>query len=343
MAPLKTYLLAAATVSTALGIGYLMQRSVAPELRAIAASDVNIDSITDTSSVAPMSHPLDRAGLTATGQATPAVATLGGLGTDLPTKVRSTKVLPTRVMLAALQTPPVAPIGDKSGIFDCNISLTAEPRAGAVVGLALSAPCFGDERVTIHHQGMMFTALTDADGRLSVDVPALSENALFVATFDSGEGVTVRADVPALPFYDRVVLQWKGDAGLQLHAREFGADYFAEGHVWAASAGDLGRTARGEGGFMTVLGDQDAANPLLAEIYSFPIGTARTGGTVALSIEAEVTPANCGTEVEAQTLERHESGPIRTRELTLDMPDCDDASGFLVLKNLVEDLKIAAR
>lgn len=333
MAPLKTYLLAAATVGTALGIGYLMQRSIGPELRAIAASDVNIDSIVDTSSVAPMSPPLDHAGLTATGLATPAVATLGGLGTDLPAKV----------MLAALQTPPVSPIGDKSEIFDCNISLTAEPRAGAVVGLALSAPCFGDERVTIHHQGMMFTALTDADGQLSVDVPALSENALFVAAFDSGEGVTVRADVPALPFYDRVVLQWKGDAGLQLHAREFGADYFTEGHVWAASAGDLGRTARGEGGFMTVLGDQDAANPLLAEIYSFPIGTARMGGTVALSIEAEVTPANCGTKVEAQTLERHQSSLTRARELTLDMPDCDDASGFLVLKNLVEDLKIAAR
>ncbi|KAA8608598.1 translocase [Salipiger aestuarii] len=335
MARLKTYLLALATVGVAFAIGYVMQHAAGSNHPDIAASDVDVDSIVDTSFVAPRSYPVGRTDVTGADMALPAVATLGGAGTDLP----------ARILLAAVQSPPAdaAPVLDKSDIFDCGITLRAEPRAGALVGLALSAPCLAHERVTIHHHGMMFTAMTDADGMLAANVPALSENALFVAAFDNGDGMTVRTDVPALPFYDRVVLQWKGDTGLQLHAREFGAGYYSDGHVWAASAGDLGRTARGEGGFMTLLGDPEAEAPLLAEVYSFPIGTARKDGTVAVTIEAEVSAENCGTEVAAQTLERHDTGPVRVRDLTLDMPGCDDASGFLVLKNLVENLKIAAR
>ncbi len=30
-----------------------------------------------------------------------------------------------------------------------------------MVALALSAPCHGGERVTIHHNGLMFTEVTD--------------------------------------------------------------------------------------------------------------------------------------------------------------------------------------
>jgi hypothetical protein len=227
--------------------------------------------------------------------------------------------------------------------FSCDLAMRADTVAGAMVDLTLSAPCNASERVTIHHQGLMFTEVVQPDGTLKLTVPALNERAMFIASFASGAGTTASTEVGALPFYDRVVLQWKGKAGLQLHAREFDADYFTEGHIWAAAAGDLGRAARGEGGFMTRLGQENTPEALVAEIYSFPTGTAKQSGAVKLTVEAEVTAMNCADTVAAQTLELPADGQLRVRDLALEIPGCDSTGDFLVLKNLVQDLKVAAK
>lgn len=227
--------------------------------------------------------------------------------------------------------------------FNCDLAMRADTVAGAMVELTLSAPCNASERVTIHHQGLMFTEVMQPDGTLKLTVPALNERAMFIASFASGAGTTAATEVGALPFYDRVVLQWKGKAGLQLHAREFNADYFTEGHIWAAASGDLGRAARGEGGFMTRLGQENTPEALVAETYSFPTGTAKQSGAVQLTVEAEVTAMNCADTVAAQTLELHADGQLRVRDLALEIPGCDSTGDFLVLKNLVQDLKVAAK
>ena len=131
---------------------------------------------------------------------------------------------------------------------------------------------------------------------------------------------------------------------LGLHALEFGAGYRDEGHVWSERTGDVERAAQGDGGFLTRLGNSLVPGALVAEVYSFPTGGAKREGSVALSVEAEVTAGNCGTTVEAQMLDRRGSGRLGVNDLSLDMPACDSAVGdFLVLNNLVEDLKIAAR
>lgn len=318
MARLKTYFLAAATVFAALAIGYVMQHgSTSGRADLERPQEIVVRDITDTSSAAMPRLPSDDA-----------AARLPDAGVQ-------------RVAAESLTAPADAlPQEGAVAGFDCDIALSAVATAGAMVDLRLSAPCYASERVTIHHHGLMFTEIAQPDGSLRVSVPALASHALFIASFDSGDGATASVEVPALPFYDRVVLQWKGDTGLQLHAREFGASYFSEGHVWAASAGDLTRTARGEGGFLTRLGNADAVAPRIAEVYSFPVGTSKQSGRIALTVEAEVTAANCGAEVEAQTLERHGDAPLRVRDLTLDVPGCDSVGDFLVLKNLIEDLTI---
>ncbi|MBS0125656.1 translocase [Aestuariicoccus sp. KMU-90] len=311
----------------ALGIGYVMQYGLpgqAPQ------GPVVVSDITPTSSAA--------------------------VKPKLPTEMYAMGLPGGSVTLAALEDdalpaalPPLP--GDDAatagatlqGSLDCTIAMTAEPVAGAMVDLGLTAPCNASERVTIHHHGMMFTEIVQPDGRLTVTVPALNDNAVFIAAFPSGDGASAVAEVNALSFYDRVVVQWKGEAGLQLHAREYGAAYFTPGHVWAAAAGDLGNAARGDGGFLSRLGREDAPDALLAEVYSFPAGTARRSGQVALSVEAEITGANCDTVVEAQTLELHDAGDLRVRDLQLSMPSCEAKGDFLVLKNLVGDLTIAAR
>ncbi|MCR8548758.1 translocase [Salipiger sp. P9] len=319
MARLKTYLLAVVTIFTALAIGYVMQNGSVPTQASRAQpAELVVSGITDTSSA---------------------------LTPRLPVEAAVAGLPDARVVLAAADSAPQVaepmPQDHAAPGFDCALDVSAMANAGAMVDLSIVAPCHASERVTIHHHGLMFTEITQPDGTLRVRVPALSEHALFIVAFDNGTGGTASTEVPALPFYDRVVLQWKGQTGLQLHAREFDAAYFTEGHVWAASAGDMERTARGEGGFLSRLGNAEAPEPLMAEVYSFPVATTHRSGRVAVSVEAEVTEANCGSDVEAQTLERHGDTGLRARDLTLDMPACDSIGDFLVLKNLIEDLKIA--
>lgn len=332
MAHAKTYLLGSVTLFCALGIGYVMQFGMESDMQTAqfsapadvavtdAAADMNVTDIVDMSSTAIPKMPEDL----------PYVPPLQGGLVQLAASPQSD----------ADVTP--LPQDELAGGLACVITLQADPAAGAMVALSLSAPCHASERVTIHHSGLMFTLVTQPDGALGVTVPALSEDAMFIAAFGNGDGAVATASVPSLPFYDRVALQWNGNTGLQLHAREFGADYFTDGHIWQAAAGTLTRAITGESGFLTRLGQDSAPDALIAEIYSFPAGTARDSGTISLTVEAEVTQANCMADIEAQTLELHTGTSLRVRDLTLSMPDCDSVGDFLLLKNLIEDLTIAS-
>lgn len=240
-------------------------------------------------------------------------------------------------------TLPAAPEDPDTPKLGCNISAVATAAAMAHVNLAVSSPCFGNERITIHHNGMMFTETTDIDGQLNVSVPALSKNAVFVISFPNGTGTVAMARVPSLAEFDRVVVQWSGDTGFQVHAREFGAGYGDAGHVWSGSDHHDAASGGINGGFLTRLGDADTLAPRMAEVYTYPTLVSEKSGTVALSVEAEVTAANCGRDISAQSLELRGDQTLRTRDLVLSMPNCSATGDFLVLNNLVDDLKIAAK
>jgi hypothetical protein len=233
----------------------------------------------------------------------------------------------------------VIPVDPSASDPGCDVSATATPVEMAMVNLQISAPCFTNERLTIHHNGMIFTQTTDRSGNLSVSVPALSERAVFIVAFGDGRGTVALTNVPGLADFDRVAVQWSGNAGFQIHAREFGASYGDPGHAWSGIA----RQDRKSLGFVTRLGDSDTLVPQMAEIYTFPSGVSAKSGVVAISVEAEVTQGNCGRDISAQSLELRDNSALRTRDLEMAMPNCDAKGDFLVLNNLVDDLKIAAK
>ncbi|WP_299152759.1 hypothetical protein [uncultured Tateyamaria sp.] len=233
--------------------------------------------------------------------------------------------------------PDTMPLGQS-----CDITATAEPIAGAMVNLSLAAPCAINERLTVHHNGMMFTETTDQAGNLTVTVPALAEQAVFIMAFSNGDGAVAQTTVADIAEYDRVALQWRGQIGFELHAREFGADYGQPGHVWSGAEQNVVGLTTGDNGFIMQMGDTLAPEPLMAEIYSFASGMTPRDGTIDLSVEAEVTQNNCGVEIEAQSLEMMQGGQMKTKVLTLAVPDCDAVGSFLVLNNLVSDLKVAS-
>lgn len=332
----RRILMAAGTVTCALATGYLMQQdspyrnpNIATNPAIASVQPAVTEQITDARAM-PDDMVLENVQDITLTSALPDIPAPRRLP-DAPFESANPKrnLLDGAVLPATPQDPEVPQLG-------CAITATTTVAPMASVALSVDAPCYGNQRVSVHHSGLIFTEVTNEDGQLNVTIPALSENAVFVVAFGNGKGAVAMTQVSGLDQIDRVAVQWADRAGLQIHAREFGAGYGEDGHVWSDA------TQAGQGTF-TQLGRTNTFEPHLAEVYSFPRSTARQAGTVALSIETEVTTANCGREISAQSLERRDGAPLRTRDLTLSIPGCDAAGDFLVLNNLVEDLKIAAK
>jgi len=328
MSQVRRFVTAGGTLACALGVGYIMQSSETAAKRYGAPE-----------TPAPTLEVLEVGQLVEVG----AIELTAANGVSDTAAADDTQVDATSVDMAALDD--AAPVLEDAPAIEapaCEISATASPAAAAMVDLIVYAPCMANERMTVHHEGMVFTHVTDTAGTISLTVPALVEDAMFILAFSNGDGAVVKTQVSSVAFYDRVVLQWKGDSGFQIHAREFGANYGEDGHVWANAARDASIAASGSGGFLSTVGDANAPEPMLAEVYSFPTGTSVNSGDVILSIETEVTEANCGQEVDAQTIESHQGADTVARDITLVVPGCDTVGDFLVLNNLVQDLKVAS-
>ena len=245
---------------------------------------------------------------------------------------------PETTVLAALQTTNDAP--SLPATPDCQPRLTAAALPGAMVGLQLTAACHPLTPVTINHGAIAFVERTDDDGRLALEIPALAVSAQFSAALAGLEPVDTRLEVPAATDFHRVAVAWQGDAGIELHAFEFGAAYDHPGHVWRGNPRDVGWALRAEGGYSTLLGTRDHSKPQMAEIYSFP-ADARGDGSVHLTVEAAVTQGNCGADVGGLTQQVAAGIPHQPVEISLAMPGCEATGDFLVLNDLFRDLTIA--
>lgn len=336
------FVTAFSTVGCAIGIGFLMQSGEVAELR------YGSGQLAATSTVPLVGKPPVRVTVSDLTDATE------DTGLDIAAITLTSAKLPVSDTIAA-DYREVIEASAPDGIFqklaehdrplsdECRATAVATPTAAAMVKLNLEAPCQGNERITISHEGMVFAETLSEDGHLEVVIPALKEVAEFTGSFLNGESVTVSAQVESVPLYDRVILQWQGDSGLQIHAREFGAEYGEDGHVWSGAPRDLSAVAGGRGGFLTSLGDTSVSLPMLTEIYTFPAALTDSDGAVALTIETEVTDANCGSELQARTYQFSGGKKVSSQHLSLAVPNCSAVGNFLVLNNLLQDLTVASK
>lgn len=375
MSRLRKYGIAGSTFMVALGIGFVMQNGDAlaarfgsddelraaqaealarnPDQGAILSAPVKVQGASTLGATGPVMAPPAPADSVTTielpdNDSAPEVPTLpiqlAFAGSSVgPAEVAEEDEI--ELALAETDIPSVGPPSTASAAeaADCSIRMLAEPAAVALVEVSVDAPCNPDAQFTLHHQGMMFTALTDSDGLAQMTVPALAVEAVFIASFPNNVGSMAIADVPGLADFHRAVLQWQGDAGLELHALENGAEYGEDGHVHNAAARGPDALKAGNGGFLVRLGDPRGQSPLLAEVYTYPRGENGRSGWVALSAEAEITDANCGRSVAAQSIQIAPGAKPTALDLTLTMPDCDAVGDFLVLQSMFEDLTLAAR
>ncbi|WP_413220306.1 hypothetical protein [Tritonibacter mobilis] len=255
----------------------------------------------------------------------------------LPTEPETGKLVFQDVAYTSARTDrrtPRQPLRDvDTSLLQCASDLKLTPMPDALLRVEISAPCRGGERFTLHHSGVMVTQSLDAAGEFSGVLPALATHAVVIADFASGRDLEAVAEVSDLDSVERVVMQWQGDSGLELHALEFGATYGSAGHVWKGS-----ETGQGAGQVL-FLGDPAQVAARLLQVYTLPKNSGY--GVVNISVEAEITSANCDQVVAAQLVERR-GDRLRTRDLVLNIPECSATGDFLVLNNLVESLKIAS-
>lgn len=215
----------------------------------------------------------------------------------------------------------------------CTATLDLAVEPGAMLALSLVAPCHPDERVVLHHAGLAVTGKTNAVGSLFVSLPALAGDGAVSASFADGTSAQAAQAVPELATLRRIAVEWQGGDSFALRSTEAGVDLTADRPGAQPDAVQAPAS-----GWLTVLGDASVSAPLLAQVYTFPADPAILAD---VAIEAPVGPETCGREMLGQTIASQDSVASVT-DLSLSMPDCDGKTGYLVLKNLFQDLKIAA-
>ena len=222
----------------------------------------------------------------------------------------------------------------------CRAELATLEKPAGMIGLTITAPCWPSSPVQIRHSGLEISETLDAQGRLSVDLPALSANARIEVAYPDNTFGHAALELPEVETLYRVALAWEGAQILTLHALELGAIYGERGHIYAGHPGTPDRVIRGVGGFMTRLGDGTGG---VAEIYTYPREDVRTRGVVRLSAEAEVTSETCGQAAQARAIQTDALGGLQSSEVLLSMPDCEALGEIVLLKNLFRDLRLAVR
>ena len=261
------------------------------------------------------------------------------LATPLPTTRGWVQTQPDSLDLSPLDRSAFDQVTDAG----CDADFQAEPINDGMIRVTLVSPCSFNDAVTLRHEGLSFTEVTTESGRMTVEFPALAEDALVEAVLPTGDKFSAELTVPDADNFHRVALIWRGETGLQIHAQEFGANLGSSGHVWAGSPGrsDLGINSKG--GYILPLGDRSIANGTRAEVYTFPIGASQNSGSVEISVRTLVQNTNCGHVFAAQAVQPDALGGVQVDDITMRIPDCDSIGQHLVLKEIIGDLQVASR
>jgi len=238
----------------------------------------------------------------------------------------ATSVSPPVAVEVALTTPTVAETPEPTAAPSCTTDMALIAQPGAMLDIGLLAPCHQNQRIVLRHAGLVITGQTSSAGSFIASIPALASPAQVQISFVGGGETTQSVPVPDLTNFDRFGVQWMANDAFQVHAYHKGAGFGDPGHVSAAATGRVSA----EGGFLTLIGDDRAERPLLAEIYTYPATLRAKDKDVIVSVEAAVTEGTCGREILGETIQLSQ-GNLTIRDLTISMPGCDSVGEFMVL------------
>lgn len=224
----------------------------------------------------------------------------------------------------------------------CRPHVRVEAAPQAMMHLELEAPCAGGKRVEIVHDALTFAELLSDAGRLEIDLPLLDPRAAVAFRIEDGPVVAVPAKGSLPEGLNRLAISWTGKARIDLHGLVDGADWGATGHLWRGNA--VGPQS-GKMGYVLAFGDGSLDEPARAQVLTVledRLGSDATGfgHQVEFVINATNGPAVCGKDLTIHTI-RIESGKRgAVSPLMVAMPPCEDMSGSVLLRGVIEPMKI---
>lgn len=341
----RRILMAGATFLLAAATGHVMQSgdTISARLRSLSTAKEAVQPVPGATVVTPLQASLVAEGAAAAAEpATPAamVATeaalrplpdLPDLPAAEPTPFAAGVLLSVRIDGLDTYQRPISDADaryDAFGIFCGAPVLTLDGAGSGLLAVTVAAPCHPVERVTFRHAGLIFTMQTDFAGSIAFVLPALTRNAVVSIDFHDGDKASAVRRLEGLDVLTRVAVQWRGRPGFHLNAYENGAVHGEPSHVAAAAPRD---PTTAEGGFLTLLGDPAVEAPMLAEVYTLPIGAAARKVAADMTIEVEVTASGCGRVLHGEALYARAGAEPRRAPLRLAMPGCDAMGDFVML------------
>jgi hypothetical protein len=258
-----------------------------------------------------------------------------------------TPARPPQVMNASLPSASAAPspvITAPAQSSACAITLSTTVRREATIALDINAACKPNQMVTIEHAGIAFSVLTDAQGKASVELPAMQAEATVNVRFEDQSTSSTTLTVRDVNTVIRAGVSWQGDMNLDLTAIEFGAAIGSEGYITPATPRDYRSSRLKGGGYLTLLGDPGLAGGALAEVYTIPTTRNRQRGTIALSVVLKDVAPVCGQTIRAKTVRSRQNGNAGIRNVRFKVPGCDTIlSGAIPLPGAIDDIRLAGR
>lgn len=222
---------------------------------------------------------------------------------------------------------PVAASMPPAGSDQCRPSLQLDALPGAMIRLALSAPCNRGERVVIRHSGLSFSTRTQADGKATLMLPALKTDAMVAVYLQDARLVLGKVTVADASGYTRLAIVWEQPADIELRVTD------GDKVLVGSTSPNLNEEQR-----VIALGSPRVQSPVLARVYTVPgagLGQADITG------ELRITPASCGRTLRVETVYAS-AGVATSAERAISVPLCGTSGDILVLKNLAPAMKLAA-
>lgn len=206
----------------------------------------------------------------------------------------------------------------------CASEMTASPAIDGLFELRLSAPCNAGERIVVSHGDLAFTTKLDQAGAFSAYLPALSATVAVDAFLSDDTLLQASTEVPDFDQYARMIVQWSGADAMALHAFHRGAMYGEDGHIHSINPFDPVL----EEAFLVSLGDPEALEPMLAQVYSVPLAQA---ADTRLQLELGTSAQTCGDDLSAYVMSTAGAQAGQPRELRVAMPACGTGDGFVLI------------
>jgi hypothetical protein len=209
----------------------------------------------------------------------------------------------------------------------CGVAMTLAPAPSAMINVALTAPCARGERVVLRYSDLSFTAMTGADGKLQMQLPALEEETLVAAYFEGSAIALAKVAVPDVANHVRFGIEMQHPARFALRAQEGAMLYVGGGGPQSSDPHSPIQT----------LGSVTGSDRIVAQVYSFP---GLTPVETDLSVEVRITEETCGRTLPLTAI-LSRAGRVTRVEHSVAVPLCGTSGDILVLKNLLHDLRLA--